>query len=89
MTAASVLAATSSGDSSMMHDIGEVILFGSVAGVGISIAFSLMLRGFLTAGIASRDGRRGAAIANGALGSVFAVVCVAAVIGGLLSMLHR
>jgi hypothetical protein len=90
MSPASVIAAaSSSSDASMLHNIGEVIFFGAIAGVGISIAFSLMLRGFLLAGVANRDGRRGAAVANGAMGTVFAVVCVITVVAGLLSMLHR
>ena len=62
---------------------------GAVAGTGISIAFSLMLRGFLIAGAARRDGRKGLALANGAMGAVFAVVCLLAVVGGLLALLHR
>lgn len=86
---ASVIAITPSSDSSILSDILEVIAYGAIAGVGISLAFSLMLRGFLVAGIASRDGRKAVAMANGAMGALFAVVCVLAVVGGLLSMLHR
>lgn len=84
-----VIASTSSSDASIAQNIAEVIAFGAGAGIGISIAFSLMLRGFLVAGTASRDGRKGVATANAAMGVVFAIVCVLAVIGGLLSMLHR
>lgn len=88
---ATVLAASSSAsdDGTILSDILEVIAFGAIAGVGISIAFSLMLRGFLVYGTASREGRRGTAMANGAMGVVFAIVCLAAVVGGLISMLHR
>lgn len=91
MTVAAILAAStsSSDDGSILSDILEVIGFGAVAGIGISIAFSLMLRGFLVFGAATRDGRRAVALANGAMGVLFAAVCVAAVVGGLISMLHR
>lgn len=84
-----VLAASASSDDSIFSDILEVIGFGAVAGIGISIAFSLMIRGFLLSEVARRENRSGAAMGNLAIGVVFAIVCVLAVAGGLLSMLHR
>lgn len=83
------LAASSSSDHTIWQNIGEVILVGAVTGVGISIAFSLMIRGFLVAGAARREGRSGVALANGVMAFVFAAVCVGAVVGAVVVMLQR
>jgi hypothetical protein len=89
MTAASIIAAASS-DNSILQNIGEVILFGAIAGIGIAVAFSLMVRGFLMADAARRDSRGNVAVvANTAMGVIFAAVCVAAVVFALVVMLHR
>ncbi|MDQ8046968.1 MAG: hypothetical protein REI11_20350, partial [Patulibacter sp.] len=89
MISAAVLAASSSSDHTILQNIGEVVLVGSLAGVGIAIAFSLMIRGFLVAGTARREGRSGVWAANAAMGAIFAVVCVAAVVGAIAVMLQH
>lgn len=86
---ASVLAASASSDFNLWHDLGEVVLYGLGAGVGLAIAFGLTMRGFILGTQAQRDGRGAAAAANLTLGVVFGVVCVASIIFALASMLHR
>lgn len=84
-----VLASSAGSDFNLWHDLGEVVLYGLGAGVGIAIAFGLAMRGFILGSTAQREGRGGAAAANLTMGVVFAVLCVGSVVFALVSMLHR
>lgn len=86
----SLLIASSAGsDFHLWRDLGEVVLFGMGAGVGLAIAFGLAMRGLILGSTAHREGNGVSAVGHYAIGVVFAVVCVAAVAFALASMLHR
>lgn len=89
MTVFGVLAASAGSDFNLWHDLGEVVMYGLGAGVGLAIAFGLAMRGLILGSTAQREGRGGAAAANLAMGVVFAVLCVGAVVFALASMIHR
>lgn len=84
-----VIAASASSDGAIWTDLGEVVLWGLFAGVGLPIAFALAMRGLILGSHARREGHGGAATAQFALGAVFSVVCIAAILFGLVSMLDR
>lgn len=84
-----VMAASAGSDFHLWRDLGEVVLYGLGAGVGLAIAFGLAMRGFILGSTAQREGRGSVAAANLTMGVVFAVVCVAAVVFALASMVHR
>jgi hypothetical protein len=58
----------------------EVVVIGSIAGIAVSTAFALLVRGVVHAGAARRDARRGAWISSLALTLVSGTACVAAVV---------
>lgn len=89
MNALTILGASAGADSGVWADLLAVILWGVGAGVGLTIAFSLAMRGLILGGIARRDGRGGVAALHLTKFVVFSVVCVAAVGFALASMLHR
>ncbi|MGX6447235.1 hypothetical protein ACVU7I_04105 [Patulibacter sp. S7RM1-6] len=57
----------------------EVVLFGTVSGVGLSVAFAFALRGVVSANQARREGDMGAWARNVVLGLVAGLVCVGAI----------
>ncbi len=84
-----VIAASSSSDASVWSDLLSVVIYGLCAGVGLAIVFSIAIRGVVSASIARRDGRSGAALAWGGVGVVGVAACLATVGLGLVTMLHR
>lgn len=86
---ATVLAATSSSDAGIWTDLLEVVGYGLVAGIGLSIAFALAMRGWILGATAQRDGRGGTAAGQFTLAVVFSAVCIVAVGFALVTMLHR
>lgn len=67
----------------------EVVYAGLVAGVGISIAFSLVILGIVRATEARHASRPGPAIAYAALGLAALAVCIGAVFFGVSTMLTK
>ncbi|WP_210493921.1 hypothetical protein [Patulibacter sp. SYSU D01012] len=65
----------------------EVVLFGSVAGVGLSVAFAFALRGVVAANQARRTGDMGGWVRNAALGLVAGLVCVGAIVFAFVEIL--
>jgi uncharacterized protein (DUF2062 family) len=45
-------------------DLLEVVVVGAVAGIGLSVAFAVLVRGVIQAGAARREGRRSAVLPN-------------------------
>lgn len=84
-----VLAASSSSDASVWSDLLSVVIYGLCAGIGLAIIFSVAIRGVVSAAVARREGRGGAALAWGGVGVVGVVACLATVALGLVTMLHR
>ncbi|EHN10124.1 hypothetical protein PAI11_30170 [Patulibacter medicamentivorans] len=75
-----------------MSDVGdlvEVVWMGLLAGVGLSVTFSLVIAAVVRAGTARRDGRDGAAVLHSAIAVVAGLVCLAAVAFALITMLHK
>jgi hypothetical protein len=85
MSRVTVLAAESS-DLSVWEQLLEVVVVGSIAGIGLSVAFSFLVRGVTRAGSARRDGEGGALLPNLALAVVSGLVCVAAVVFAVYEM---
>ncbi|WP_022929166.1 hypothetical protein [Patulibacter americanus] len=85
MSPVSVLAAESS-DLSVWEQLLEVIVVGSIAGIGLSIAFSLLVRGIIQAGNARRGDGGSALLPNVALAAVSGLICVAAVLFAVYEM---
>ncbi|MBJ7471550.1 MAG: hypothetical protein JHD16_09630 [Solirubrobacteraceae bacterium] len=83
------IASSPESDVNLWLDLLEVVLYGLGAGIGLSIAFALAMRGLILGGNAQRDGRGLAAAGYLAFGVLFTLVCVAAVGYALLSMVHR
>ena len=71
------------------HALGQVIWVSLVAGVGVSVLFSLVIFGAAKAGDARRDGQDGQALAYGALAATAMVVFSVAVVVGVIVMLHK
>lgn len=67
----------------------EVVEAGLIAGVGISIAFSLVILGMVRAAEAQQQSRTGAMIGYGAVGILAILVCVGAVVFGVSTMLSK
>lgn len=67
----------------------EVVIAGIVAGVGVTIVFSLVIYGTVRAADAQHESRIGAMIANGALALVSLILCLVAVGFGLSTMLTK
>jgi NAD(P)-dependent dehydrogenase (short-subunit alcohol dehydrogenase family) len=87
MSPVPVLAAEAS-DLSVWEQLLEVIVVGSIAGIGLSIAFSFLVRGVTLAGSARRDERPGGFLPNVALAVVSGLVCVAAVVFAVYEMVN-
>ena len=71
------------------HALGQVIWVSLVAGVGVSVLFSLVIFGADKAGDARREGQEGQALAYGALAVVAMVVFSVAVVLGVIVMLRK
>lgn len=67
----------------------EVVEAGLIAGVGISVAFSLVILGTVRASEAQQQSRTVALIGYGALALVAVAVCIGAVIFGVSTMLTK
>ena len=67
----------------------EVVEAGLIAGVGISIAFSLLILGTVRLGEARQQSRHGSAFAHGVLALVALAVCVGAIAFGVSTMLAK
>jgi len=67
----------------------EVVEAGLIAGVGISIAFSLLILGAVRATEARHESRTGSMVLHGALAAVALAVCVGAVGFGVSTMLSK
>jgi hypothetical protein len=87
MSPVTALAAESSA-LSVWEQLLEVIVVGSIAGIGLSIAFSLLVRGIIQAGNARRDDGGGALLPNVALAAVSGLVCVGAVVFAVYEMVN-
>ena len=71
------------------HALGQVIWVSLVAGIGVSVLFSLVIFGADKAGDARREGQEGQALAYGALAAVAMVVFSVAVVVGVIVMLKK
>ena len=71
------------------HALGEVVWVSLVAGVGVTVLFSLVIFGADKAGDARRSGQDGQALAYGVLAVAAMVVFSAAVIFGVIVMLSK
>jgi hypothetical protein len=67
----------------------QVIWVSLVAGVGVTVLFSLVIFGFGRAGEARRSGDESSALAYGALAVLAMVVFAAAVVFGVTVMLNK
>lgn len=67
----------------------EVVEAGLIAGVGISIAFSLVILGTVRASEAQQQSRTVALVGYGALAIVAVAVCIGAVVFGVSTMLTK
>jgi hypothetical protein len=71
------------------HALGQVVWVSLVAGVGVSVLFSLVIFGADKAGDARREGQEGQALAYGTLAVVAMVVFSVAVVVGVIVMLRK
>ena len=71
------------------HALGQVIWVSLVAGVGVSVLFSLVIFGADKAGDSRREGQDSQALAYGALAVVAMVVFSVAVVLGVIVMLRK
>lgn len=67
----------------------EVVEAGLLAGVGISVAFSLVILGAVRAGEAQQQSRPAAMTLYGALALVALAVCIGAIVFGISTMLSK
>ncbi len=72
-----------------MSDLLEIVIVGLVAGVGLSIAFALAIRGIVEAGDARRAGESAAFARHTAIATLCLVICIAAVGFAIYSMIHH
>jgi Na+-driven multidrug efflux pump len=71
------------------HALGQVIWVSLVASVGVTVLYSLAIFGFGKATEARRSGNELAAVGYGTLAVVALIVFAAAVVIGVLVMLHK
>jgi hypothetical protein len=67
----------------------EVVWVSLVAGIGVTLTFSLVVLGGARSATARRDGRGGEALAYGGLAAIAMVVFVAGVVLGVNIMLSK
>ena len=67
----------------------NVVWVSIAAGVGLSLVFSVTIAGAARASLHRRDGRTTAAMAWSVVASLCALICAAAVILGVIVMLHK
>ncbi|MDW5598337.1 hypothetical protein VSS74_28520 [Conexibacter stalactiti] len=67
----------------------EVVEAGLIAGVGISIAFSLLILGTVRAGEAQQQSRPLPMVGYGAIALIGLAICLGAVIFGVSTMLSK
>ena len=71
------------------HALGQVIWVSLVAGIGVTVLFSVVIWGADQAGGARREGQDRQALAYGALAVTAMVVFSVAVVVGVVVMLHK
>ena len=71
------------------HALGQVVWVSLVAGVGVTVLFSLVICGADKAAVARREGQDGQALAYGALAVAAMVVFSVAVVLGVIVMLRK
>jgi hypothetical protein len=71
------------------HALGQVIWVSLVAGVGVTVLFSLVIFGADKAGDARRAGQEGQAVGYSALAVVAMIVFLAAVVFAIVAMLNK
>lgn len=64
----------------------EVVVVGAVAGIGLGIAFSLLVRGAIGTGTARREGRGAAVLPPLLLAVVSGAICLGAVVFAVYEM---
>lgn len=69
-------------------DLLEVIVVGSIAGIGLAIAFAFLVRGVIQATTAGREGRTAAVLPNVLLAAVSGLACLAAVVFAVYEMIN-
>lgn len=67
----------------------EVVWVSLIAGIGLTLVFSVTIAGAARASQQRREGRAGLALVWGAVASVCAVACIAAVVVAVTVMLHK
>ncbi len=67
----------------------EVVEAGAIAGIGITVAFSLLILGAVRFGEARQESRHGASIAHGTLALLAMAVCLGAIVFGVSTMLTK
>jgi hypothetical protein len=72
-----------------ISELAEVVWVSALAGLGITAAYSLAVFGTGRYLEAQRTGRRGIALAYGALAVAFLLVFIGAVVGGVVVMLAK
>ena len=71
------------------HALGQVIWVSIVAGVGVTVLFSIVIYSADKAGDARREGQEGAAVAFGALAVAALVVFLGVTVIGVIVMLRK
>jgi hypothetical protein len=71
------------------HALGQVIWVSLVAGIGVTVLFSLVIYGVDRAAVARREGQETEALAYGALAVAALVVFGVAVVLGVIVMLNK
>lgn len=85
-----ILLAADAPESTVWENLLSVVLYGTGAGVGVAVLFALAIRGLATSAAARREGQGGLRVgAWGAIGVISLVLCIAATVVGVVTMLHR
>lgn len=69
--------------------LGNEALIALIGGVGVVVAYGFVVIGSTRMGIARREGHGGAAIGHLALAVVGGLICVAAIVLGIIAMTHK
>jgi heme/copper-type cytochrome/quinol oxidase subunit 2 len=71
------------------HALGQVIWVAIVAGVGVTVLYSIVIYSADKAGDARREGEEGAALAFGALAAAALIVFLGVTVLGVIVMLRK
>lgn len=85
----SFLLAATGGEGVHWGDLGEVVVLGLLAGVGLSTLFAVTIRAYALETVARREGRRRSALGHAVLAGITSLLSAAAIVGALISMLDR